>query len=76
MNGKLDASGTYSVPVTSHDRALMFGKSLLSQSQAFDGLIDEVKIWDRALSSTEVADLASFDTSLASTSWADCLTAE
>ena len=58
VNGSLDGSGSYSVPTTSHDRALMFGKSILSQNLAFDGLMDDVKIWDRALSAEEVAQVA------------------
>jgi len=57
-NGNLTATGNFALPPSSHDRTLMFGKSILSQNLAFDGLIDDVKIWDRALSASEVASLS------------------
>ena len=56
-NGALAATGSYSAPPASHDRALMIGKSILSQSQSFTGRIDDVRIWNRALSGSEVASL-------------------
>ncbi len=39
-----------------HDRALMFGQGILSQSVGFDGRMDEVRIYDRVLSVSEVND--------------------
>jgi len=58
VNGALDASTTFTAPTTSHDRNLMFGEGILSQNLEFEGLMDDVKIWDRALSATEVAQVA------------------
>lgn len=42
----------------SHDRALMIGKSALSQSQSWGGLIDDVRIYDTALSGSGIQQLA------------------
>lgn len=54
----VEASGTLSVSPTSHDRALMIGCGKRLQSgTGFDGFIDDVHIYERALSSTEVTEL-------------------
>jgi hypothetical protein len=37
INGQLNATGTFSTAPNSHDRTLMFGKSILSQNLAFPG---------------------------------------
>ena len=61
VNGILDSTtGSLSVSPTSHDRALMFGKGAFSGggSHCFEGYLDDVKIWDRALSAEEVAQVA------------------
>ena len=57
VNGVLNGQSNIGVTPNSHDRALMFGKTILSQNLAFDGLMDDVMIWDRALSAEEVAGL-------------------
>ena len=57
VNSVEAASGNFSVPCTSHDTDLMIGKSIWSQDIAFNGKIDEVAIYDRALSGEEVARL-------------------
>lgn len=54
-SGSLVASGHFDVPPSSHDRALMFGKSIQSQDLGFDGRLDDIRIWDRALSPAEVS---------------------
>ena len=57
INGQLNSTGIFSTPPSSHDRTLMFGKSILSQDLAFPGLLDDIRIWDRALSPEEVASI-------------------
>ncbi len=59
INGELNSNGSFSESPTSHDRALMFGKGAYSGggSHYFNGMIDEVKIWDWALSPAEVRSL-------------------
>jgi hypothetical protein len=57
VNSTLQASATFAAPTNSHDRALMIGKSILSQNLAFQGSIDDVRIYDRALSDIEVQSL-------------------
>jgi hypothetical protein len=48
------ANGSFCVSPTKHDRALMLGKSILSQHLAFEGLIDEVRIYNRVLTPDEI----------------------
>lgn len=57
VNGVLSASGSISTAADAHDRALMIGKSILLQNYSFLGVIDDVWIYDRALSQEEVAAL-------------------
>jgi len=52
-----EASGSLIYTPTSHDRALMIGQGARLQTRPFDGLIDDVRIYNRALSSAEVHDL-------------------
>ncbi|MBM3211716.1 hypothetical protein FJZ33_05835, partial [Candidatus Poribacteria bacterium] len=56
INGKLDASAKASgtISVTTYPLTLGFS----SHNRYFDGIIDEVKIWSRALTGNEIADLA------------------
>jgi hypothetical protein len=58
VNGQLDVSGSQASTAVVNDRALMFGKSILSTNLAFEGLIDDVRIYDRALTAAEVEELA------------------
>jgi len=51
----------------------MFGKSILSQNLGFDGKLDDVRIWDRALSAEEVASLVPEPTTSALALAALCL---
>ena len=69
VNGVLDGQSNLGVTPNSHDRALMIGKSILSQNFAFEGLIDEVMIWNRALSGSEIQEV--FQTSCNSDPIAD-----
>ena len=54
VNGAEQASGNIGVSPTSHDRALMIGKSILSQHKAFEGIIDDVRVYNRPLLETEI----------------------
>jgi hypothetical protein len=54
VNGTNVANGSFTSVPDAHDRALMIGKSILSQSLAFGGKIDDVRIYNRALSSDDV----------------------
>ena len=54
VNGALDTTGTQASLAIVNDRALMFGDSILSENLGFEGRIDEISIWDRVLSDSEV----------------------
>lgn len=55
INGVLDSSSTYSSSLpNSNTDSLFIGIS--GNSSPFNGLLDEVRIWNRALSNSEVAD--------------------
>ncbi len=54
VDGDVVGSGNFSTACDTHDRTLMIGKSVRSQNQSFEGKIDEVRIYDRALTTAEV----------------------
>ena len=53
-NGILVQTGSYYAAPSIHEHALMFGKGIRSQSNGFHGKIDEVFVYNRALSDSEV----------------------
>lgn len=57
VNGQEKGSGSFTVAPLSHDRALMIGKSILSQHLAFEGKIDEVRIYEYALNEVVIQSL-------------------
>jgi hypothetical protein len=57
VNSVEKGSGSFGASPTSHDRALMIGKSIQSQDLGFKGAIDEVRIYNRALDVTEIHSL-------------------
>jgi hypothetical protein len=54
VDGDVVGSGNFSTACDTHDRTLMIGKSVRSQSRSFEGKIDEVRIYNRALTTAEV----------------------
>jgi serine/threonine protein kinase len=54
INGDEVASSHFVLPRDAHDRALMIGKAIWSQSIGFEGMIDEVLIYNRPLSAAEI----------------------
>jgi hypothetical protein len=54
VNSVLQGNGSFSASTTSHDRALMIGKSILSQDLAFKGKIDDMRIYNRVLEDIEI----------------------
>jgi len=54
VDGDVVGSENFSTACDTHDRTLMIGKSVRSQNQSFEGKIDEVRIYDRALTTAEV----------------------
>ncbi len=58
VNGFLQATGAFSQVPNQHDRALMLGRSIWSQTYMnYAGKIDDVRIYNRALSSSEIQTL-------------------
>ena len=54
MNGSLVASGS-SFPPPATSGALRIGGNSIWDFETFDGLIDDVRVYDRALSAAEIA---------------------
>src|SRR6202035_495146 len=61
VNGALDGSGTLSAPVDSNTAHLFAGANP-SGASFFDGLIDEVELFNRALSAGEILGIFQADT--------------
>ena len=55
VNGNLESSGTYSSYAYSGTRSVRLGTELAFDTLFFDGLIDEVRIYNRALSVEEIS---------------------
>jgi hypothetical protein len=53
VNGELDASKAYSGPIATNDASVTIGGNPLDSDDVFIGMIDEVRIYDRALTAGE-----------------------
>jgi hypothetical protein len=57
VNGVLDASGTTPVPATTGTEPLTFGRSSWGGYRPYPGVVDDIRIYSRALSADEIAAL-------------------
>lgn len=56
LNGNLDYSGSLSLTATNND-SLLFGTDNHGNNRFFEGMIDDIGIWNRALTAEEVTEL-------------------
>jgi hypothetical protein len=62
LNGDMESQvGPYTGTISSTDKALDIGREWNSSSRFFDGYIDDVRIYDRALSAEEIQDLYNYE---------------
>jgi MSHA biogenesis protein MshQ len=58
VDGKLDASRQGSGPIATNDFPVCIGENIQLTGRCFNGLIDDVRVYNYALSENEIAALA------------------
>lgn len=68
LNGAQDGSGTFTIDQSANNAVLSIGQNNVGDEDIF-GTIDEVRVYNRVLSSTEISDLYAFTGAAAAPAW-------